>query len=57
MGVLFVGSLGFYGFRRCYPGEMGGQRFATAQAEVFEAADPARTMPKSTRNAGYFMWR
>ena len=26
--------------------EMGGQRFATAQAEVFEAADPARTMPK-----------
>jgi cytoskeletal protein RodZ len=27
--------------------EMGGQRFATTQAEVFEAADPARTMPKS----------
>jgi cytoskeletal protein RodZ len=27
--------------------EMGGQRFTTAQAEVFEAADPARTMPKS----------
>jgi transcriptional regulator with XRE-family HTH domain len=26
--------------------EMGGQRFATTQAEVFEAADPARTMPK-----------
>src|SRR3954463_10649891 len=26
--------------------EMGGQRFTTAQAEVFEAADPARTMPK-----------
>jgi cytoskeletal protein RodZ len=26
--------------------EMGGQRFATSQAEVFEAADPARTMPK-----------
>jgi cytoskeletal protein RodZ len=26
--------------------EMGGQRFATAQTEVFEAADPARTMPK-----------
>jgi cytoskeletal protein RodZ len=27
--------------------EMGGQRFTTAQAEVLEAADPARTMPKS----------
>jgi cytoskeletal protein RodZ len=27
--------------------EMGGQRFATSQTEVFEAADPARTMPKS----------
>jgi cytoskeleton protein RodZ len=26
--------------------EMGGQRFTTTQAEVFEAADPARTMPK-----------
>jgi cytoskeleton protein RodZ len=26
--------------------EMGGQRFATSQAEVIEAADPARTMPK-----------
>jgi cytoskeleton protein RodZ len=26
--------------------EMGGQRFATAQTEVLEAADPARTMPK-----------
>lgn len=26
--------------------EMGGQRFASNQAEVFEAADPARTMPK-----------
>src|SRR4051794_10257978 len=26
--------------------EMGGQRFATSTAEVFEAADPARTMPK-----------
>ena len=26
--------------------EMGGQRFSTSQAEVFEAADPARTMPK-----------
>lgn len=26
--------------------EMGGQRFATNQAEVLEAADPARTMPK-----------
>jgi cytoskeleton protein RodZ len=26
--------------------EMGGQRFATNQAEVFEAADPRRTMPK-----------
>lgn len=26
--------------------EMGGQRFATSQAEVFEAADPARTMPR-----------
>ena len=26
--------------------EMGGQRFAAPQAEVFEAADPARTMPK-----------
>jgi cytoskeleton protein RodZ len=26
--------------------EMGGQRFATHQAEVFEPADPARTMPK-----------
>jgi hypothetical protein len=25
---------------------MGGQRFAANQAEVFEAADPARTMPK-----------
>ena len=25
---------------------MGGQRFAATQAEVFEAADPARTMPK-----------
>lgn len=27
--------------------EMGSQRFAAAQAEVFEPADPARTMPKS----------
>src|SRR3954471_20418561 len=27
--------------------EMGGQRFATSQAEVFEPADPARTMPKA----------
>lgn len=26
--------------------EMGGQRFAATQAEVFEPADPARTMPK-----------
>ena len=26
--------------------EMGGQRFASNQAEVFEAADPRRTMPK-----------
>jgi cytoskeletal protein RodZ len=26
--------------------EMGGQRFASSQAEVFEPADPARTMPK-----------
>lgn len=26
--------------------EMGGQRFATSQTEVLEAADPARTMPK-----------
>ena len=26
--------------------EMGGQRFASASADVFEAADPARTMPK-----------
>ena len=26
--------------------EMGGQRFASSQAEVLEAADPARTMPK-----------
>ena len=26
--------------------EMGGQRFATTSTEVFEAADPARTMPK-----------
>src|SRR4051794_19192191 len=26
--------------------EMGGQRFASNTAEVFEAADPARTMPK-----------
>ena len=26
--------------------EMGGQRFSTSQAEVFEAADPARSMPK-----------
>jgi cytoskeletal protein RodZ len=26
--------------------EMGGQRFATSTAEVFEPADPARTMPK-----------
>src|SRR5919107_6448288 len=26
--------------------EMGGQRFANASADVFEAADPARTMPK-----------
>ena len=26
--------------------EMGGQRFATNQTEVFEAADPRRTMPK-----------
>ena len=26
--------------------EMGGQRFAANQTEVFEAADPARTMPK-----------
>jgi transcriptional regulator with XRE-family HTH domain len=26
--------------------EMGGQRFTTSQAEVIEAADPARTMPK-----------
>ncbi|HVU29584.1 MAG TPA: RodZ domain-containing protein [Sphingomicrobium sp.] len=27
--------------------EMGGQRFASSQSEVIEAADPARTMPKS----------
>jgi len=27
--------------------EMGGQRFASTQNDVFEAADPARTMPKS----------
>jgi cytoskeleton protein RodZ len=27
--------------------EMGGQRFATKTAEVFEPADPARTMPKA----------
>ena len=27
--------------------EMGGQRFATNSADVFEPADPARTMPKS----------
>src|SRR3954464_1436560 len=26
--------------------EMGGQRFATSTPEVFEPADPARTMPK-----------
>src|SRR3954464_7952358 len=26
--------------------EMGGQRFATSTAEVFEAADPGGTMPK-----------
>jgi len=26
--------------------EMGGQRFSSSQAEVFEAADPARTMPR-----------
>src|SRR5690348_15487832 len=26
--------------------EMGGQRFANSHAEVIEAADPARTMPK-----------
>jgi cytoskeletal protein RodZ len=26
--------------------EMGGQRFASSQAEIIEAADPARTMPK-----------
>lgn len=26
--------------------EMGGQRFASSQAEVIEAADPARTMPR-----------
>src|SRR6476620_243784 len=26
--------------------EMGGQRFASSSADVFEAADPARTMPK-----------
>ena len=26
--------------------EMGGQRFAASQSEVFEPADPARTMPK-----------
>jgi len=26
--------------------EMGGQRFTSSQAEVFEPADPARTMPK-----------
>lgn len=26
--------------------EMGGERFTASQAEVFEAADPARTMPK-----------
>jgi cytoskeleton protein RodZ len=26
--------------------EMGGQRFSTSQAEVLEAADPARTMPR-----------
>jgi cytoskeleton protein RodZ len=26
--------------------EMGGQRFTASQTEVFEAADPARTMPK-----------
>jgi len=27
--------------------EMGGQRFASSSPELFEAADPARTMPKS----------
>src|SRR4051812_27596249 len=27
--------------------EMGGQRFTSTSADVFEAADPARTMPKS----------
>ena len=27
--------------------EMGGQRFASTSSDVFEAADPARTMPKS----------
>src|SRR5437868_1298148 len=27
--------------------EMGGQRFATASADVFEPADPRRTMPRS----------
>src|SRR3954447_22277498 len=27
--------------------EMGGQRFATSSGDVFEPADPARTMPKS----------
>src|SRR6476620_9940115 len=27
--------------------EMGGQRFATTSADVFEPADPRRTMPKS----------
>src|SRR5689334_22033214 len=26
--------------------EMGGQRFASSEAQVFEPADPARTMPK-----------
>src|SRR5436853_4023382 len=27
--------------------EMGGQRFAASSADVFEPADPARTMPKT----------
>src|SRR4051812_29131142 len=27
--------------------EMGGQRFASTSSDIFEAADPARTMPKS----------
>jgi cytoskeletal protein RodZ len=32
--------------------EMGGQRFATASADVFEPADPRRTMPKSGYRRG-----